>query len=94
MRPDRLARFEHLFESGQLVRDLNESDDNKWQHCFNSLIHYKEQYGNCSVPTNYEVPLPDGRTGRLGPWLTLQKQLFRARKLKTDRMVSALTFII
>jgi hypothetical protein len=54
---------------------LPSRSEEKWESRFRDLAAYKEQHGNCLVPTSTE----------LGEWLCCQRQFFRHKKLKEER---------
>jgi len=54
---------------------LSSRSEEKWESRFRDLAAYKEQHGNCLVPTSTE----------LGEWLCCQRQFFRHKNLKEER---------
>jgi len=54
---------------------LPSRSEEKWESCFRDLAAYKEQHGNCLVPTSTE----------LGSWLYYQRHNFRYKNLKEER---------
>lgn len=54
---------------------LSSRSEEKWEAHFRDLVQYKEEHGNCLVPTSTE----------LGRWLCRQRHNFRYKSLKEDR---------
>ena len=54
---------------------LSSRSEEKWESHFRDLAAYKEQHGNCLVPTSTE----------LGRWLCRQRHNFRYKNLKEER---------
>jgi hypothetical protein len=50
---------------------------NVWNIHFMELVKYKENNGHCNIPTK--------KNGSLGSWISIQRLLFRFKKLKADR---------
>ena len=54
---------------------LSSRSEEKWEMHFNRLTQYKNEHGNCLVPTSTE----------LGRWLCRQRHNFRYKNIKEDR---------
>jgi hypothetical protein len=75
-----------LFRSKKLRADRNEKllgigftfvhVSNIWNRHFVELVEYKDKNGHCNIPTT---------NGSLGRWISMQRNLFRSKKLKKDR---------
>ena len=63
---------------------LNPCFEKKWNEAYNHLVQYCKIHGNSNVPTNYVCV--DGF--RLGRWVQLQRNDFKAGRIKQDRKES------
>lgn len=48
--------------------------DKKWKEMFQKLVRYKETYGTCDVPYNYQ-----GEDSSLGPWVSTQRRVYNKK---------------
>jgi len=74
---DRIKRLESIGFVWTLKEDLNE---NIWKDAFEILKEYKEEYGNCNVPSRWSGNKP------LAAWVKTQRTNYRRRKLNDDRI--------
>eukprot|EP00979_Chaetoceros_neogracilis_P015358 scaffold5756_cov238-Chaetoceros_neogracile.AAC.1 len=72
-RHEKLVGIGFVFEN---ARFETKSGREKWNTRFMELVKYKQTNGHCTVPR---------KNGSLGRWITLQRELFRSKKLKADR---------
>eukprot|EP00979_Chaetoceros_neogracilis_P015840 scaffold6574_cov261-Chaetoceros_neogracile.AAC.25 len=68
-------RYEKLVEIGFVFEGF--AIDEKWNSRFVELVEYKEKNGHCNCPIK--------KNGSFGNWVSLQRTLFRSKKLKEDR---------
>jgi superfamily II DNA or RNA helicase len=63
--------------------------EDAWMKRFNELVQYKEEYGDCRVPTGWES------NPSLGSWVSAQRQRQRNGKLnaKRERMLNEVGFM-
>ena len=86
IRIDREELLQGLVESNNLkMPSTRSNDEDDWLMMFDFLLCFTEEYKHCYVPFNYEFPLGDGTTVRLGVWLSIQKQLRSRDSLRPDR---------
>lgn len=66
MRADRLAKLQALVDQGLLFADALEEDERKWLCCYEALVAYGNEHGDCNVPHSYVIKLPNGSMAKLG----------------------------
>lgn len=87
VREDRLAKLQLLIDQGHLIGDTIEEDEKKWNWCYEALLQFSVDHGNCLVPNSYMVKLPNGQMQKLGVWMSTQRHLQKkgGSKLRKDR---------
>jgi hypothetical protein len=86
IRSDREALLQGLVESNNLKMPCTRpNDEDDWLMMYDFLLCFAEEYKHCFVPFNYEFPLGDGTTVKLGIWLSIQRQLHSRDSLRPDR---------
>jgi DNA repair exonuclease SbcCD ATPase subunit len=86
-----VSKQRQLFKSNQLaehrIAELNEigftweiDKEDAWMSCYNELVEYKREFGNCCVPQRYKT------NPKLGSWVHNQRSLFKSNRLAKDHI--------
>ncbi|KAL7537210.1 hypothetical protein ACHAXR_007654, partial [Thalassiosira sp. AJA248-18] len=76
------AKYDRLTEVGWKphLENCSREDVRKWELMYETMVAYKNKFGNCDVPTKYPQNQP------LANWTIMQRDRFRQNRMSQDRI--------